>query len=192
MHKSLTETLHLRVTAVAVRHQREVGIHTGIPATITKNAFARLEITNVEALTSRANERTRTATKTSFGKLRPSYVTEQFVQVFGLKSRKVECRIGQHLQDFFRCRLLCRYRFFAALGKESRNGRRKSFALFRVRLPVQKFAVKPSGNVALRSGCINAEYAAEAAFFGLRLRVSRSRFLRQALPRNLPHRVPYG
>ena len=62
MHKSLTVSLQLRRTAVAVRHQREIGIHTGVPTTITDYAFIRLVIANVETLTGRAHERTCTAT----------------------------------------------------------------------------------------------------------------------------------
>ena len=71
MHKSLAEAFFLRKTGVTVRHLCEIGEHTAIPATETVDAVTGLEIADVVALAGRANERTSTATETSFGKLSP-------------------------------------------------------------------------------------------------------------------------
>ena len=60
MHKSLTETLHLRRTAVAVRHQRKVAVHTRVPATISYYAFIGLKVADIKALAGGAHKGTRT------------------------------------------------------------------------------------------------------------------------------------
>ena len=94
VHKSLTESLHLRRTAVAVCHQREIRIHAGIPATITNNPFTRFEITNVEALTGRANKGTSTAAQASLAHFFPFLCFKELVKVFGLKLAQIQRREG--------------------------------------------------------------------------------------------------
>ena len=64
MHKSLTEALLLGKSVVSVRHFGKIGIHAGIPASITNYAVTRVKILYIIALTGRANEGARSATKT--------------------------------------------------------------------------------------------------------------------------------
>ena len=58
VHKSLTETLFLSVTDVAVCHQSEVRVHTGIPAAESLNLVADGIILDIVALTGWADEST--------------------------------------------------------------------------------------------------------------------------------------
>ena len=56
MHESLAEALLLRQSVISVRHLREIGIHAGIPASVTDHAVARVEILNIVTLAGGANE----------------------------------------------------------------------------------------------------------------------------------------
>jgi hypothetical protein len=89
VHKSLSETLKLEVTGVAVRHSRKVCVHARVPTTESLYAVVSLEILDIVALTSGAYESTRTATKTRFGKFFPFSVVEKFVEFVGSESSKV-------------------------------------------------------------------------------------------------------
>ena len=63
VHKSLTEAFFLCKSVVSVSHLGELGIHAGVPASVTDNAVAGVEVLYVVALAGRANEGTRAATE---------------------------------------------------------------------------------------------------------------------------------
>ena len=66
MHESLTETLHLAVTVVAVSHHRKVGVHAGIPAAESLNTVAGVEVAYVIALAGGTYKRTGSAGQARF------------------------------------------------------------------------------------------------------------------------------
>ena len=81
VHESLTETLQLCESGVAVSHFCEVGIHTGVPAAETLDAVSCIEVPDVVALTGGAYKGTGTAAETAFRKLSPLVGVEVLVQL---------------------------------------------------------------------------------------------------------------
>ena len=63
MHKSLAEALLLGESVVSVRHLRELGIHTGVPASVTDHAVSGVKVLNVIALAGGTYECTCTTTE---------------------------------------------------------------------------------------------------------------------------------
>ena len=76
MHKSLTEALLLGVSVVSVSHLGEVGIHAGVPASVTDNTVTRVEILYIVALARRTYEGARAASEAGGGELIPRGIIE--------------------------------------------------------------------------------------------------------------------
>ena len=85
MHKSLAEALLLGKSVVSVSHLGELGIHTGVPASVTDNAVAGIEVLNVIALTGRTNEGTCAAAKAGRGKLVPGGIVKELLRLAAAK-----------------------------------------------------------------------------------------------------------
>ena len=151
----------------SVSHHCEVVIHTGVPASVSLYTVTGVIISDVIALTCRANESTCAAAEAAFAELFPIFAFKAFA--YGLfapavkterSKRKLFKLFGNLIFDF-----VCA--FVAALTKDGGKRFCKFFTLFGVCFPVKGFAVAPCCYVSAGSGSVNAENGAEASLFRL-------------------------
>ena len=119
VHKSLAETLLLGETVVSVSHSGELGIHAGVPASVTDNSVSCVEILYVIALACGANEGAGSAAKAGRRKLIPCGIVKEltcFAAAESLGGKLLKGKLIHDLGDLFLLLVNC---LFAGLLKKS-------------------------------------------------------------------------
>ena len=149
-------------SVVSVSHSGKLGIHTGVPASVTDNTVTRVKIFYVVALTGGANEGAGSAAKAGCGKLIPSGIVEKLLSLAAAKGIGGKILKRKLIHNLFDLILLCINCHSVALLKKSAERIKKCTSTLGVSLKVERIALAPAGNVT-RGGCsIDAEGGAEA------------------------------